>query len=96
MSVTDDGQGVPSTEVERRFFAARPHMHALELLRRRLKGLFGRSFSLEARSEVGQGTIVTLRIPLRPRSKVAEKPLKAPQEISLDCAQSDQSVNSLA
>jgi len=77
MSVTDDGQGVPSTEVERRFFAARPQMHALELLRRRLKGLFGRSFSLEARSEVGQGTIVTLRIPLRPRSKVAEKPLES-------------------
>jgi two-component system LytT family sensor kinase len=77
MSVTDDGQGVPSTEVERRFFAARPQMHALELLRRRLKGLFGRSFSLEARSEVGQGTIVTLRIPLRPRSKVAERPLES-------------------
>jgi hypothetical protein len=39
-------------------------VHALVLLRRRLHGLFGRSFQLEVRSEVGQGTTVTLRIPL--------------------------------
>jgi hypothetical protein len=35
-------------------------VHALVLLRRRLQGLFGRSFQLE----VGQGTAVTLCIPL--------------------------------
>jgi LytS/YehU family sensor histidine kinase len=71
MSISDDGQGVPSTEVERVFFAVRPRVHALYLLRRRLQGLFGRSFRLEVRSEVGQGTTVTLRIPLRTRFEVA-------------------------
>ena len=64
MSVSDDGQGVPSTKVEQLFFAERQRVHALTLLRRRLQGLFGRSFQLEVRSEVGQGTTVTLRIPL--------------------------------
>jgi signal transduction histidine kinase len=56
MSVRDDGQGVPSTEVERLFFAERSRVHALVLLRRRLPGLFGRSFQLEVRSEIGEGT----------------------------------------
>ncbi len=65
MSVTDDGQGVPSTEVEQLFFAERQPVHALMLLRRRLQGLFGRSFQLEVRSEIGEGTTVTMRIPLR-------------------------------
>jgi two-component system, LytTR family, sensor kinase len=72
MSVSDDGQGVPSTEVEHLFFAERSRVHALVLLRRRLQGLFGRSFQLEVRSDVGEGTAVTMRIPLRKRS---EKPL---------------------
>src|SRR5208282_1243279 len=67
MSVSDDGQGVASSEVERVFFAVRPRVHALSLLRRRLRGLFGRSFRLEICSEVGQGTTVTMRIPLRRR-----------------------------
>ena len=71
MSVSDDGQGVPSTQVERVFFATRPQVHALELLRRRLQGLFGHSFWLEVCSEVGQGTTVTMRIPLRMRLEVA-------------------------
>jgi two-component system, LytTR family, sensor kinase len=65
MIVKDDGQGVASTEVEQLFFAERPRAHALVLLRRRLQGLFGRSFQLEARSEIGEGTTVTMRIPLR-------------------------------
>ena len=64
MSISDEGQGVPSTEVERVFFAVRPRVHALSLLRRRLQGLFGRSFRLEVCSEVGQGTTVSMRIPL--------------------------------
>jgi two-component system sensor histidine kinase LytS len=67
MSVSDDGQGVPSTEVEQLFFAERQRVHALTLLRRRLQGLFGRSFQLEVRSEIGEGTTVTMRIPLRKR-----------------------------
>jgi two-component system LytT family sensor kinase len=67
MSVRDDGQGVPSTEIEHLFFAERPQVHALVLLRRRLEGLFGQSFQLEARSEIGEGTTVTMRIPLRKR-----------------------------
>jgi LytS/YehU family sensor histidine kinase len=67
MSVSDDGQGVPSTEVEQVFFGERPRVHALVLLRRRLEGLYGRSFQLEVRSEIGEGTTVTMRIPMRKR-----------------------------
>src|ERR1700731_2651869 len=78
MSVSDDGQGVPSTEVERLFFAERQRVHALTLLRRRLQGLFGRSFQLAVRSEVGQGTTVTVRIPLRKRFGVG---LESPRAI---------------
>jgi two-component system, LytTR family, sensor kinase len=70
MSVCDDGQGVPSAEIERIFFAERPGIHALVLLRRRLEGLFGRSFQLEVHSEVGDGTTATVRIPLKRPSGV--------------------------
>jgi two-component system, LytTR family, sensor kinase len=65
LSVSDNGQGVSSTEVERVFFAEGPRVHALVLLRRRLQGLFGRTYQLEVRSKVGEGAMVTLRIPLR-------------------------------
>jgi LytS/YehU family sensor histidine kinase len=65
LSVSDDGQGVPSTEIEQIFFAERPRVHALTLLRRRLQGLFGRSFKLEVHSQIGKGATVTMRIPLR-------------------------------
>ena len=65
MSVGDDGPGISSTEVEQLFFGERPRAHALVLLRRRLQGLFGRSFQLEVRSEIGEGTTITMRIPLR-------------------------------
>jgi two-component system LytT family sensor kinase len=67
MSVSDDGQGVPSAQIEQLFFPERPRLHALVLLRRRLQGLFGHSFQLEVRSEVGEGTTVSMRIPLRKR-----------------------------
>jgi two-component system, LytTR family, sensor kinase len=77
MSVSDDGQGVPSTEVEQIFFAPRPSMNALVLLRRRLQGLFGHRFRLEVRSEIGRGTTVTLRIPLRTRLEVEGRSLEA-------------------
>jgi LytS/YehU family sensor histidine kinase len=73
MSISDDGQGVPATEVERVFFAVRPRVHALSLLRRRLQGLFGRSFRLEVGSEVGRGTTVRMRIPLRKPFDIAEE-----------------------
>jgi LytS/YehU family sensor histidine kinase len=65
MSVSDDGQGVPPDEVEKVFFPNRPKVHALTLLRRRLQGLFGSSFHLEIRSGIGEGTTVTMQIPLR-------------------------------
>ena len=76
MSVSDDGLGVPSKEVEQVFFAERPRVHALSLLRRRLQTLFGRSFRLEVYSEVGQGTTVTVCIPLRPRFEVVGRSLE--------------------
>jgi sensor histidine kinase YesM len=81
MSVRDDGQGVPSKEVEQLFFAERPRVHALVLLRRRLQRLFGRSFQLEVRSEIGEGTTVTMRIPLRTRLGVG---LESPEAITSD------------
>jgi two-component system sensor histidine kinase LytS len=82
MSIRDDGQGVPPTEVEHVFFAERQRVHALVLLRRRLQGLFGRSFQLEVRSEIGEGTTVTMRIPLRKRFGVGlESPRAIPSEL---------------
>jgi two-component system, LytTR family, sensor kinase len=82
MSIRDDGPGVPPTEVEHVFFAERQRVHALVLLRRRLQGLFGRSFQLEVRSEIGEGTTVTMRIPLRKRFGVSpESPRAIPSEL---------------
>jgi LytS/YehU family sensor histidine kinase len=69
MSVSDDGQGVSSAEVETIFFAAGPRVHSLPLLRRRLEGLFGRAFRLEVHSELGQGTKVAMCIPLLMRGE---------------------------
>jgi two-component system, LytTR family, sensor kinase len=81
MRVIDDGQGVPSTEVEQLFFGERPRVHALVLLRRRLQGLFGRSFRLEVRSEIGEGTTVTMRIPFR---KALGAKLESPKALASD------------
>ena len=82
MSIRDDGPGVPPTEVEHVFFAERQRVHALVLLRRRLQGLFGRSFQLEVRSQIGEGTTVTMRIPLRKRFGVGlESPRAIPSEL---------------
>jgi two-component system LytT family sensor kinase len=77
MSVYDDGEGVPWREVEQVFFAERPRVHALSLLRHRLQTLFGRSFRLEVRSDVGQGTTVTLCVPLRPRFEFVRRSLES-------------------
>jgi two-component system, LytTR family, sensor kinase len=79
MSVSDDGQGVASTEIEHLFFAERPRVHALALLRRRLQGLFGRSFQLDVHSEIGEGTTVTMRIPMPKRLGAG---LESPRPIS--------------
>src|SRR6201995_2568592 len=78
MSIRDDGPGVPPTEVEHVFFAEGQRVHALVLLRRRLQGLFGRSFQLEVRSKIGEGTTVTMPIPLRKRFGVG---LESPRAI---------------
>ena len=86
MSVSDDGQGVPAAEIEHLFFAERPRVHALVLLRRRLQGLFGQSFQLEARSEIGEGTTVTMRIPLRKRFGVG---LLSPRAVTSDLSCAD-------
>ena len=83
MSVTDDGQGVDSTEVEQFFFAERPRVHALVLLRRRLQVLFGRSFRLEVRSEIGEGTTVTICIPLRKQLGFGQEPPRADAGLGL-------------
>jgi LytS/YehU family sensor histidine kinase len=77
MSVSDDGPGVPATEVEKVFFGVGLQVHALGLLRRRLQVLFGHSFRLEAWSEVGQGTTVTVRLPLPTRFEVAGRSLES-------------------
>jgi two-component system, LytTR family, sensor kinase len=67
MHVSDDGQGVPPAQIEEVFFAKQLRAHALGLLRDRLRFLFGRSFRLDVSSGLGQGTTVSLRIPLRTR-----------------------------
>jgi two-component system sensor histidine kinase LytS len=77
VNVTDDGIGVSSFEVERVFFATGPRVHALSLLRRRLQGLFAHSFQLQVRSEIGQGTTVTMRIPFRRQSAGDVRTLEA-------------------
>jgi LytS/YehU family sensor histidine kinase len=84
MSVSDDGQGVPAGEVEQRFFGERARVHALVLLRRRLQGLFGREFQLEVLSEIGEGTTVTMRIPLRKQFGVG---LEAKRAISSEVSE---------
>lgn len=71
MSISDDGQGVPLADVEKIFFSGHSQVHSLELLRRRLHGLFGRSFRLQVSSQVGNGTTVTLSIPLRMQFEVS-------------------------
>jgi two-component system, LytTR family, sensor kinase len=64
-SVSDDGRGMPSAEVEKIFFGNDCKVHALALLRRRLESLYKDSFRLDVSSELEQGTTVSMRIPLR-------------------------------
>jgi two-component system, LytTR family, sensor kinase len=81
MSVSDNGAGVSSTKVDQLFFGKCLRVHALTLLRRRLQGLFGRSFQLEVRSQMGEGTTVTMRISLRKRIQAG---LKSPEAVGPD------------
>jgi hypothetical protein len=55
--------------------------HALVLLRRRLQGLFGHSFQLKVRSEIGEGTTVIIRTPFRKRLGAN---LESPRAITLE------------
>lgn len=80
-STPPQGPAGSRTEVEHVFFAERQRVHALVLLRRRLQGLFGRSFRLEVRSEIGEGITATMRIPLRKRFGVG---LEMPKAIPLE------------
>ncbi|MBV8584864.1 MAG: histidine kinase [Verrucomicrobia bacterium] len=77
MKVSDDGEGIPSDEVEKTFFADGRRAHALLLLRRRLQGLFGSAFKLDVSSSVGVGTTVIVRIPLQPPVEVVGRSLSA-------------------
>ena len=43
--------------------------------------MFGNSFQLEVRSEVGEGTTVTMRIPLRKRFGALEEPKAVTTEL---------------
>jgi two-component system sensor histidine kinase LytS len=73
VTVSDDGRGVPSADVEKVFFGNRSEVHAMALLRRRLKGLYHTAFRLEVRSELEHGTTVTMRIPMRKGFGIASK-----------------------
>jgi two-component system, LytTR family, sensor kinase len=73
LRVSDDGRGVPSADVEKIFFGNSSEVHALALLRRRLEGLYRDSFRLDVRSELDQGTTVTMRIPLQKGSGTSLK-----------------------
>ena len=75
MKVSDDGEGVPSEEVENTFFANGRRAHALLLLRRRLQGLFGSAFNLDIYSSVGVGTTVIMRVPFQPPVEVTGRSL---------------------
>jgi LytS/YehU family sensor histidine kinase len=65
MTVTDNGTGVPGTEIQEASFPERPQLGRLTLLRRQLRELFGKSFKFEIDSEIGAGTTATLSIPLQ-------------------------------
>ncbi|HEX6563154.1 MAG TPA: histidine kinase [Chthoniobacterales bacterium] len=65
MAVTDNGTGVPGTQIEQVFFPERSQLGRLILLRRQLDQLFGKSFKLEIDSEIGAGTRAALSLPLQ-------------------------------
>jgi hypothetical protein len=59
-------------------------VHVLALLRRRLQGLFGRSFQLEVRSQIGEGITGPCVLPCQRRSEVASnRPDLSPSLITM-------------
>jgi LytS/YehU family sensor histidine kinase len=70
MRVSDNGNGVSRSQVERVFFREKPRPGRLWLLRRQLKELFGDSFTLEISSDLGAGTTAILRLPLQVSSPI--------------------------
>jgi hypothetical protein len=82
VSVRDDGRGVPSADIEKVFFAEGPRLHALVLLRRRLQALFGDAFWIQLQSELGKGTTVTIRMPLRnsASTELRRSPIRHPKQ----------------
>jgi LytS/YehU family sensor histidine kinase len=71
MTVTDNGTGVPRTEIQEASLPKRSQLGRLTLLRRQLRELFGKSFKFEIDSETGAGTTATLNIPLQIHSAAA-------------------------
>lgn len=69
LTVSDTGVGISSEAQARLFQTGSPHVHALTLLRRRLLSLYGSAFALTLESCPGEGTTVSIRIPLQ-RSKL--------------------------
>ncbi len=63
VAVYDSGDGIPPEIKSRLFDADGRHSHALCLMHRRLKGLYGGAFSLSIDSSQGNGTTVSLNIP---------------------------------
>jgi two-component system, LytTR family, sensor kinase len=63
VTVTDNGPGIP--EDQRHAILSDPidGAHALALLRRRLRGLYGAAFEMNIGDRVGGGALVTVRLP---------------------------------
>jgi sensor histidine kinase YesM len=65
MAVSDSGDGMPPETRSRLFDSDGIHSHALGLMPRRLRGLYGGAFSLSIDSAPGEGTTVSLSLPLQ-------------------------------
>lgn len=73
MTVTDNGMGIPGTEIQEVFFPERSQPGRLTLLRWQLGELFGKSFKFEIDSEIGAGTTAKLSIPLQIHSAASRR-----------------------
>jgi len=65
MAVWDSGDGMLPETKSRLFDSDGIHSHALGLMPRRLQGLYSGAFSLSIDSAKGDGTTVSLSIPLQ-------------------------------
>jgi LytS/YehU family sensor histidine kinase len=73
MTVTDNGMGIPGTEIQEVFFPEKSQPGRLTLLRWQLGELFGKSFKFEIDSEIGAGTTAKLSIPLQIHSAASRR-----------------------